>query len=633
MDSARTFGGFELHGKLGSGGMATVYRGLQKSLNRPVVLKILHPHLSEDASLVARFEREAHAAANLRHENIVQVIDCGRQDDTSYIAMEFVEGLDLKQLRERKGPPPLDIALLLVRDICRGLRHAHEHGVVHRDIKPANVMLTTDGLVKIMDFGLARRGEDSVGMTATGAVMGTPAYMSPEQAKGLVVDARSDLFSLGVMAYEMCAGSRPFPGDSYTGVLHEILTLDPARADVVNPAVPAEVADLVASLLRKDRDERCPTAAQALDLLETLVERRGLIRGRDLLRAYAATAASAGEGAGPGSDATRPGDTAAPAGVSTGGTTQGDPHATVAGPGAVVTPAQPPADRGDLATRVEAGGTEPAAGRPEGVGTGTPETPRTGSSAAGRPATPPADERRPGSGAGAAPSRGKPPVLLLAGGALGVLVAVVIAVLVTRPKTPDAPALPAQHEDAGPLFAGADSSESAGGETGDAAGGSTPADRDRADSGSRPPADTETSGGTPETGTTGGRPRPAGDSRPAGGTGTGTGSARPAGGTDPGTGTAVPAPPKPAASRKYQISTKPFGYVYLDGGAEPINPDGRPVQKSLGVGRHTFRAVNDQLGIDITCTYSVESTDRNNKLVLNLKTGQVEAGNSPDLPF
>ena len=147
----KDFGPFELQKKIGSGGMASVYLAKQKSLQRPVVLKILYPHLAEDEKLVQRFEREARAAAMMRHENIIQVIDCGRQDDVAYICMEYVEGMDLKQWLEAHGTPPIEMALLMLRDLCRGLEHAHGHRIIHRDIKPANIMLTPDGTIKLMN--------------------------------------------------------------------------------------------------------------------------------------------------------------------------------------------------------------------------------------------------------------------------------------------------------------------------------------------------------------------------------------------------------------------------------------------------------------------------------------------------
>jgi len=284
----KDFGPFELKEKIGSGGMASVYLAVQKSLQRPVVLKILYPHLAEDEKLVQRFEREARAAAMMRHENIIQVIDCGRQDDVAYICMEFVEGMDLKKWLEAHGTPPIEMALLMMRDVCRGLEHAHGHRIIHRDIKPANIMLTPDGTIKIMDFGLARSGsETSTQMTMVGSVLGTPAYMSPEQATGEVVDERSDIFSAGVVAYELLGGQRPFSGDSYSTVLRAILTSDPQELSEFNPLVPEEVASIVRKMLEKDVSKRYSTIAAAREDLEGVIEQLGLLRGKDLLKEYA----------------------------------------------------------------------------------------------------------------------------------------------------------------------------------------------------------------------------------------------------------------------------------------------------------------------------------------------------------
>jgi serine/threonine protein kinase len=284
----KDFGGFELKEKIGSGGMASVYLAVQKSLQRPVVLKILYPHLAEDEKLVQRFEREARAAAMMRHENIIQVIDCGRYEDVAYIAMEFVEGMDLKKWLEAHGTPPIEMALLMLRDLCKGLEHAHGHRIIHRDIKPANVMLTPDGTIKLMDFGLARSGaETSTQMTMVGSVMGTPAYMSPEQATGEVVDERSDIFSSGIVAYELLGGQRPFSGDSYSTVLRSILTVEPPEVTHFNPLVPEEVARIVRGMLQKDVSKRYASIAQVREDLEGVIEQLGLLRGKDLLREYA----------------------------------------------------------------------------------------------------------------------------------------------------------------------------------------------------------------------------------------------------------------------------------------------------------------------------------------------------------
>ncbi len=287
MAMKKDFGAFELHEKIGSGGMASVYRGVQKSLDRKVVLKVLYPHLAEDEKLVQRFEREARAAAMLRHEHIVQVIDCGRFEDVSYIAMEFVEGMDLKKWMDAHGSPPLEMGLLLLRDLCAGLEHAHQHRIVHRDIKPANLMFTPDGMLKIMDFGLARKGEDSTAVTVVGSVLGTPAYMSPEQATGEAVDERSDIFSAGVVGYELLGQQRPFVGDSYSTVLRSVLTIDPPRLEDVNPLVPAEAVTIINKMLQKDVSKRYARISQVRSDLEAVMDAMGLHRHRDLLRQYA----------------------------------------------------------------------------------------------------------------------------------------------------------------------------------------------------------------------------------------------------------------------------------------------------------------------------------------------------------
>ncbi|HVP14165.1 MAG TPA: serine/threonine-protein kinase [Terriglobales bacterium] len=296
MSAMKDLGGYELHEKIGSGAMASVYLGVQKSLDRRVVLKVLYPHLAEDEKLVARFEREARAAAMLRHENIVQVIDCGKQDDVFYIAMEFVEGMDLKKWQECWGAPPVEVALLLLHGLACGLEHAHQHRIIHRDIKPANIMLTPDGRVKIMDFGLARRGDETTLVTVAGSVLGTPAYMSPEQAAGeSTVDARSDIFSAGVVGYELLGGARPFPGDSYSTVLRAILTVEPPSLDTLNPLVPPEAVAVVQRMLQKDPARRYQDMGQVRHDIEALLEQMGLVRWRDFLREYAVNPKETGE--------------------------------------------------------------------------------------------------------------------------------------------------------------------------------------------------------------------------------------------------------------------------------------------------------------------------------------------------
>lgn len=280
------FGGYEIVKKIGVGGMATVYTALQKSLNRTVVLKTMHEHLQEDKTFVARFEREAKAAATMSHENIVQIIDYGQTDDVWYIAMEYVGGWDLKKWIEQNGTPPVEIATLILYDLCAGLHHAHEHHIIHRDIKPANIMLAPTGVPKIADFGLAKQTQESTVLTVHDAMIGTIPYMSPEHATGQHVDERSDIFSLGVVAYELFGGRRPFPGNSSASVINAIITLDPLPLDNLNPLVSHELQHVVSKMLHKDPEKRYQSAHQVRRDLELIIDDWKITRGRDLIGEY-----------------------------------------------------------------------------------------------------------------------------------------------------------------------------------------------------------------------------------------------------------------------------------------------------------------------------------------------------------
>ncbi|MBN1824702.1 MAG: protein kinase [Candidatus Eisenbacteria bacterium] len=280
------FGKYEILEKIGVGGMATVYTAVQKSLGRRVVLKVMHGHLQEDPTFVARFEREAKSAAMLRHENIVQVIDYGREEGIGFIAMELVEGVDLKKWLESHGPPPIEVGAYLLYDLCAGLEHAHAHHIVHRDLKPANIMLSPTGVPKIADFGLARMTQESTVLTIHDAMIGTVPYMSPESATGDTVDERSDIFSLGIVAYELFGGRRPFEGKSSASVIHAILSTDPPALDKLNPSIPSDLKDVVSRMLEKDRDRRYGDAGEARRAMEPVIDRLGVTRGRDLLARY-----------------------------------------------------------------------------------------------------------------------------------------------------------------------------------------------------------------------------------------------------------------------------------------------------------------------------------------------------------
>ncbi len=262
----RTVGPYTILERLGGGGMGVVYRARDERLGRDVALKFLPLHLGDEPTARDRFIREARAASALDHPNVCTVHDIGESDDGSmYLCMAYYDGESLKQ-RLARGRLTVSEAERIAREIASGLARAHDAGILHRDIKPANVMLTARGEVKIVDFGLADLTGD-VRITRTGATLGTLPYMSPEQIQGRELDTRTDLWSLGVVLYEMLTGGRPFAGDSELLVSRAILEDDPPPPSVANSEVPATLDELVRSLLAKDRDRRPRSAAQVVAAL------------------------------------------------------------------------------------------------------------------------------------------------------------------------------------------------------------------------------------------------------------------------------------------------------------------------------------------------------------------------------
>ncbi len=223
-------GRYELSHLVARGGMAEVYRARDQLLDRPVALKVLFPELSVDRSFVERFRREAQAAANLSHPNIVPVFDWGEDNGTYFIVMEFVDGRALSSILRTAGPLHPDRAAEIAADVAGALSYAHRHGVVHRDVKPGNVLITEEGTIKVTDFGIARAVNTEESLTQTGAVMGTATYFSPEQAEGMGVDSRSDIYSLGVVIFEMVTGRPPFLGDTPVAVASKHVREHPPRA-------------------------------------------------------------------------------------------------------------------------------------------------------------------------------------------------------------------------------------------------------------------------------------------------------------------------------------------------------------------------------------------------------------------
>ncbi len=259
----RTFSGrYEVTHLIARGGMAQVYRALDLRLGRHVALKVLFPELSVDRTFVERFRREAQAAANLSHPNVVAVYDWGEDEGTYFIVMELITGTSLATALRAERTLAATRAASIAAQVASALTYAHRHGVVHRDIKPGNVMLTDDGQVKVTDFGIAQAVSTEEGLTMAGSVMGTAAYFSPEQAEGAVVDGRSDVYSLGIVLYEMLAGRTPFVGDSPVAVASMHVRNAPPLLRDLNPAVPVDIEAVTMRALAKAPDDRYQSAEE-----------------------------------------------------------------------------------------------------------------------------------------------------------------------------------------------------------------------------------------------------------------------------------------------------------------------------------------------------------------------------------
>jgi len=272
----QSVGHYEIVRKIGAGGMGVVYEALDTQLGRRVALKFLPPEMAQDSNLLGRFQREARAASSLNHPNICTIHAIEQHERRHFIVMELLEGVSLAHKMGRQ-PMEMDKLLPLAIQMADALESAHAKGIIHRDIKPANLFLTDRGQLKILDFGLAKItvGEAGVGnaaetqtmsasagLTSPGSVMGTITYMSPEQARGQLVDGRTDIFSVGTVLYQLATGTLPFSGDTSGMIFDAILNHDPKPASELNPSLPADFVRILDKTLEKDRNLRCQTATE-----------------------------------------------------------------------------------------------------------------------------------------------------------------------------------------------------------------------------------------------------------------------------------------------------------------------------------------------------------------------------------
>lgn len=259
--------------EIGSGGMAVVYKAVQEPLGRTVAIKALKPSIAMDSGFAKRFEREAHFMASLQHENILHVHDFVKDRGTMFIVMEYVQGIDLYDLLEITPRLPVDIAAIIALQVARALDYAHFRGIIHRDIKPANVMLSHHGEVKLMDFGIAR-DDRLTDLTETGTGLGTPSYMSPEQILGDKLDFRSDIFSVGIVLYQMVTGRKPFVEDDARTVMQKIRLDRYTSPRKINPSVPRTLEHIMGRCMEKLPANRYPTTQALIDDLQDFLAAR-----------------------------------------------------------------------------------------------------------------------------------------------------------------------------------------------------------------------------------------------------------------------------------------------------------------------------------------------------------------------
>ena len=271
--------------RIALGGMAEIFEAVDEKSGRTVALKKILPHIATDPDFLDRFFHEIRIQISLKHPNIVELVDCSPTPEQAYIVMEYVDGGELNGLRKQSGRFPWEIALFVTREALTGLAAAHAKGVIHRDIKPQNIMWTREGCVKIGDFGISHAAH-LTRLTHTGTVVGTPAHMSPEQARGEELDARTDLFSMGTVLYELLCGYNPFTADSIASSLRRVADVEPDLPSLLDPSIPPSVDTFLRKLHAKDRSRRFASANAACDALDTLYEKEGGTRPGVLFRTF-----------------------------------------------------------------------------------------------------------------------------------------------------------------------------------------------------------------------------------------------------------------------------------------------------------------------------------------------------------
>ena len=279
----KTLGNYQILEELGRGGMAVVYRAYQTSLNRYVAIKVLPPQLSSNREFVKRFQLEARAAAGLRHPNIVVVHDVGHDQGIYYIVMELLEGRTLKQLIEAEGRLPLKRAARIVEQVADALDYAHRRGFIHRDVKPSNIFIGPRDRVTLTDFGIAKAASAAQKLTREGMLMGTPAYMSPEQAGGGKVDYRTDLYALGVVLYQMLVGRTPFRGTTPHATLHSVIYDPPPPLRQLDPSIPPAVEQVVLKAMAKRPEQRYQSGAEMVQALKKAIEAPALAPAKPVI--------------------------------------------------------------------------------------------------------------------------------------------------------------------------------------------------------------------------------------------------------------------------------------------------------------------------------------------------------------